>query len=552
MAIYHMEVKVISRGTGRSAVAAAAYASRSCLYNDYDGIQHDYTLKQDLAAEMILLPPNAPTAWYDREQLWGDVENEEHTKDSRLAREFILALPAELGLDEWIAMLREFSQKNMVDDGMCADVSIHNDVLTHNPHAHILTTVRPLDEHGHWQYKTKKEYLCIRDGIEQGFTAAEYAEAKAQGWEKQYLFQVSSRKEYMTISEGLAAGYKKVDKHPKSTKYGRQNPITARWNSDEQLLTWRENWAAIVNKYLERSGLDERVDHRSFAERGIDAIPTIHEGVIARALERKGITAERCEINRQIRADNEVLAGQAQVFDADAIAAALEEIIAQMISVRYRLLFIDKQNTRIKKNNRIIEGPLARHQKLTEQITTLRAAIKEKNAELDHCSMWAIRTKQKLRGELQELREEYEEKRSDRAMIRAQLQCQNKKEVNVLVKTVAHNNEVLQKNQQIRPALVKQWNELCSRSKALHTQQNNSVSYNTESKRRADCEPQITERLKRAWGDQYDAALRDQAMLEVFSVWKGVEVQQQRTAMKEKIIVENDGKRAYMDKSIAR
>lgn len=464
MAIYHMEVKVISRGTGRSAVAAAAYASRSCLYNDYDGIQHDYTLKQDLAAEMILLPPNAPVAWNDREHLWGDVENEEHTKDSCLAREFILALPAELGLDEWIAMLRDFGQENMVGDGMCVDVSIHNDFLTHNPHAHMLTTVRPLDEHGHWQYKTQKEYLCIRDGIEQGFTAAEYAEAKELGWEKQYLFQVGDRKEYMTLSEGLATGYKKVDKHPKSTKYGRQNPITARWNSDEQLMAWREKWAIVVNKYLEHAGLDERVDHRSFAERGIDTIPTIHEGVIARALERKGITAERCEINRQIRADNSALASKAHTFD---VAAALEETMVQMVSVRYKQLFIDKQNTRIEKNNRALEGPLARHKELTEQITTLRAAIKDKTAELDDCSVWAIRARQKLRGELQELREEYEEKISDRAMVRAQLQCQNKKEVNALEKTVAHNSAVLQKNQQIRPALVKQWDELCDRCESM-------------------------------------------------------------------------------------
>lgn len=193
------------------------------------------------------------------------MEAEESTKDSRLAREFILALPVELDESRWQDILTEYIRDSFVSDGMCADVSIHCDNEGHNPHAHLMVTVRPLDEHGGWQYKTKKEYLCVRDGAEQGFTAEEYAAAKALGWEKQYLFQVGKKKEYMTMEAGLAGGYKRTDKHPKSTKYGRQNPISARWNSEEQLLVWREQWAIVVNKYLEQEGFAERIDHRSFA-----------------------------------------------------------------------------------------------------------------------------------------------------------------------------------------------------------------------------------------------------------------------------------------------
>ena len=88
MAIYHMQAKVVSRGSGRSAVAASAYMSCSRMYNDYDGIQHDYTRKHGLIYQEVMLPPIAPSKWIDREQLWNAVEETEKTKDSRLAREF--------------------------------------------------------------------------------------------------------------------------------------------------------------------------------------------------------------------------------------------------------------------------------------------------------------------------------------------------------------------------------------------------------------------------------------------------------------------------------
>ena len=109
----------------------------------------------------------APLEWNDREQLWNAVEENEKTKDSRLAREFVVALPVELDKDSNISLLQNFIQKNFVDMGMCADFAIHN-TDGHNPHAHILLTVRPLNENGTWQYKTEKEYLCIKNGEERG------------------------------------------------------------------------------------------------------------------------------------------------------------------------------------------------------------------------------------------------------------------------------------------------------------------------------------------------------------------------------------------------
>lgn len=167
MAIYHLEAKVVSRGTGRSAVAASAYLSCTNILNDYDGVRHDYTRKKGLVWREVFLPEYAPPEWKDRGVLWNAVEENEKTKDSRLAREFVPALPIELTPEQWQGILSDFIKDSFVADGMCADVAIHDPYPPgHNPHAHIMLTVRPLDEQGNWQYKTEKEYLCIKDGEE--------------------------------------------------------------------------------------------------------------------------------------------------------------------------------------------------------------------------------------------------------------------------------------------------------------------------------------------------------------------------------------------------
>jgi hypothetical protein len=347
MAIYHLEAKVVSRGAGRSAVAASAYLSCSRLYNDYDGIQHDYTKKQGLVWQQVFLPEYAPQEWKDREQLWNAVEEVETAKDSRLAREFVVALPIELSRQEQIKLLHEFIREQFVSDGMCADAAIH-DTDGHNPHAHILLTVRPLDEQGKWQYKTEKEYLCMKNGEERGFTAAEFKAAQNEGWEKQYPYKVGKKKVYMTPSAAEAQGLVRADKHPKSTRYGRQNSISERWNSEEQLAAWRSAWADVSNRYLERAGREERIDHRSNAARGIDEIPTIHEGVTAQALERKGIISDRCEINRQIREQNKLIRAirdeitklkNTIMTSVPALAKALETARKGILLLRYSWLY---------------------------------------------------------------------------------------------------------------------------------------------------------------------------------------------------------------------
>ena len=425
MAIYHLEAKVVGRGAGRSAVAASAYLSCSRLYNDYDGIQHDYTKKQGLVWQEVFLPEYAPQEWQDREKLWNAVEEVETAKDSRLAREFVVALPIELSREQQIELLQDFIREQFVSDGMCADAAIH-DTDGHNPHAHILLTVRPLDERGKWQYKTEKEYLCMRNGEERGFTAAEFKSAQNDGWEKQYPYKVGKKKVYMTPSAAEAQELIRADKHPKSTRYGRQNPISERWNSEEQLVSWRVAWADVTNRYLESAGREERIDHRSNAARGLDEIPTIHEGVTVQALERKGIVSDRCEMNRQIRADNALLRElKAEIKKlaalvartVPAIAEGLEKLRSRVLIFCYQLSHIRNGKSHIQKSLAVWKPELERYTGLVQQIKEKSKERKTLVAEKKALPIYHVKRHKALAVRITELTEDLEELRSGKALL---------------------------------------------------------------------------------------------------------------------------------------
>ena len=455
MAIYHLEAKAVSRGAGRSAVAASAYLSCSRLYNDYDGIQHDYTKKQGLAWQEVFLPEYTPQEWKDREQLWNAVEEVETAKDSRLAREFVVALPIELNREGQIALLQEFIREQFVSDGMCADVAIHDPYPPgHNPHAHILLTVRPLDERGKWRYKTEKEYLCMKNGEERGFTAAEFKTAQADGWEKQYPYKVGKKKVYMTPSAAETQRFVRADKHPKSTRYGRQNPISERWNSEDQLAVWRAAWADVSNLYLERAGRVERIDHRSNAARGIDEIPTIHEGVTAQALERKGIISNRCEINRQIKADNVLLRelkaaarklAQAVKDTLPAIAEAMEKLRANMIVFRYQLRHIGRGRQRMKEYIHAVQPKLVRYTGLVQEIRSKSKERKSLLAEKKETPFYHIPKQHELSCRIAELTEELEELKSEKDMLLHSLECSDDAGIAAVKKDISTIEAALKK-----------------------------------------------------------------------------------------------------------
>ena len=435
MDYFHLEAKVVSRGSGRSVIAAAAYASCSRLYNDYDGLTHDYTRKRGCLYSEIFLPDNALPEWKDRQTLWESVELAEKTKDSRLARELVMALPSELSLDDWKGMLVRFIREQGTDLGMCADVNIHDPYPPgHNPHSHILFTMRPLDEHGKWQAKTQKEYLCRRGEEERGFTADEFKAAKAQGWEKQYLYQLGKKKEYLTPSEAeKIEGCFRTSKAPKSTRYGRQNPISALWNSEEQLLTWRKSWEVIVNEEQERHGISDRVDCRSHAARGLTEQPTVHEGYHARKLERMGFIADRCELNRQIISDNQLLRElkkqvkklvKAVKDSIPSIAVALEGLRDHMVLLQYQMIVNSTQQDSLQSQKSLLSGILKEYQEVRDEIKAKNAERKSLIAEQKSCGIHFIRAS-KFGEQIAAVTEDLEELKSRKSQLLARLGCQD-------------------------------------------------------------------------------------------------------------------------------
>ena len=261
IAIYHCNISIVSRGKGKSAVAAAAYRSGEKITNEWDGMTHDYTRKRGVVHTEILLPPHAPPSFSDRAALWNSVELYEKAGNAQLAREIDAALPIELSREEQIRLVREYCSSQFVSRGMCVDFAIH-DTDKGNPHCHIMLTMRPLDERGAWAAKSKKEYDLDENG------------------------------ERIRLPSGRYKTHK-VD-------------LTG-WNDKGNALLWRKAWADISNAYLERAGSPERIDHRSNAERGIDELPTVHMGVAACQMEKKGIATEKGELNRNIQKANRLI-----------------------------------------------------------------------------------------------------------------------------------------------------------------------------------------------------------------------------------------------------
>lgn len=518
MAIYHLEAKVVSREKGRSAVAASAYLSCSKILNDYDGVQHDYTRKKGLVWQEVFLPENAPTEWQDRSVLWNAVEESEKTKDSRLAREFVVALPIELNKSEWQKLLTEFIQEQFVSDGMCADVSIHDPHPPgHNPHAHIMLTVRPLDEQGKWQYKTEKKYLCVRNGEEKGFIATEFKTAQVDGWEKQYHYKVGRKKVYMPPSEAEKHGYERANKHPKSTKYGRQNPIAERWNSDEQLLVWREKWADVTNKYLAQyPWIDARIDHRSHAARGLDEQPTIHEGVTARALEKKGIISDRCELNRQIKADNALLrelkSAVRKLMEAvkntiPAFSEAMEKLRENMFFFRYQLNHIAKGKRSMRKYIKSVSPELERYTGLVQQLKDKTKERKNLLAEKKETPFYQLPKLHDLSRRIAELTEELEELKSEKAALLNTLDCADDARISEVKKQIVTMETALKKLEEQESKYAAELEDALKQYADLKAQAADVDAVELMDARldiRPDRERSAAEQVKAAYGEKYD------------------------------------------------
>ena len=266
MALFHFHVTQVKRSAGQSVVTSAAYRAGEKLYSEYYGEVSDYTHKGGVACTDILLPPQAPNQYQDRATLWNAVERAERGKKAQLAYSFDIALQNEFSLEENIALARQFVSEQLVGRGMIADFAIHQpdkeDGGIPNPHFHVLCPIRPIEESGKWGCKQRRRYRLDEDGN------------RIMGEDGKPLF----------------------DAVP-----------TTDWGSPETLEHWREVWAAMVNAKFEEKGLECRIDHRSYERQGLDILPTVHEGVAVRQMEAKGITTDKGDWNRCVKAARKML-----------------------------------------------------------------------------------------------------------------------------------------------------------------------------------------------------------------------------------------------------
>jgi Ti-type conjugative transfer relaxase TraA len=301
MAIYHMSMKPISRASGRSSVAAAAYRAAERLTNERDGTSHDFTKRSGVECTEIILPGDniaddgsvvlgAAPAWArERSALWNAAEASEKRKDARVAREIEVALPVELSPEQRLGLTRAFAQSLAERYGVAVDFAIHSphghtDVRNH--HAHILLTTRKVEEIG---------------------------PAALHGLGGKSELELENGR---LVALGL--------------------PTT-----HEQLRDLRIGWEQVSNTHLARAGLDVRIDHRSHVERGLEIEPTQHMGVHATQMERRGKPVSRVRIDEEAAQRNAalirekpdqvltILTGEKSVFDRQDVARALHRYIGE-------------------------------------------------------------------------------------------------------------------------------------------------------------------------------------------------------------------------------
>ncbi len=258
----HTHVDIVTRSKGASVIAKAAYNARDKLNDEHYGKVHDYSKKEDLVFSKIFLPEHIPKKFSNREYLWNSVEKIEKSKNSQLARNLLFTLPRELNQEDRIKLISEFIEENFTSKGMIADCNIHNPLASDNeeqPHAHILLTLREIDSEGKWKPKCRKEYILDENG------------------EKIKL---------------------------KSGNYKSRKVNLNDWNEPDKAKKWREDFSKKANEYLEKNGIDKRIDPRTFEEQGREELPQIHLGTASYQMEKKGIATERGNHNRKIIAFN--------------------------------------------------------------------------------------------------------------------------------------------------------------------------------------------------------------------------------------------------------
>lgn len=304
MAIFHCNISVASRADGASAVAGAAYISRSAIEFEREGTVFDFTKAhrhERLVADLgIALPDNAPKRFGERGALWNEVERVEKKADAQLCRRIEWALPDELPDGEKIKLARKHVAQRAAA-GHVVDACIHCNIDGTNWHVHELEPLRPVGENG-FLAKSENVYTCRKLGEkdDRKASAKEFAALKAEGWEKVYRYRIGGETRWLTPTEaaarardelGQSADPEDVAELTRKSRQGRNPKQETRyltdWNEPTKAEEWRSEIAALTNEALEENGFDERVDHRSYERQGIERVPQVHEGSRVRAMENR-------------------------------------------------------------------------------------------------------------------------------------------------------------------------------------------------------------------------------------------------------------------------
>ena len=294
MAIFHLSISNISRNKGASSCATLAYITGKKVSDERTGNTYSYGRKERVLTVGTILPPSAPSEYANAEKLFNAVELHETADNARTAKKIQVALPKELELIEQKTIIEDYIRNNLTKKGYCAVYAIHDgnekkNKNGGNAHAHILVTNRPINAKGDWGVKSRKEYALDTNGERIPILTKD----------GQQKTDSRGRKQWKRIN---------VEQNPLDTK--------------NFLLHLRKEWAAEVNRHL---APEQQIDHRSNAARGIEDTPTIHEGYAARAIEERGEVSERCQTNREIRAENE----QRREIRAEIAAAIAEDRVLE-------------------------------------------------------------------------------------------------------------------------------------------------------------------------------------------------------------------------------
>ena len=333
MAIFHFTVKIVGRSKGKSVISASAYLNGDVMKNEETGRISYYTSKKEVVYTSLMMCENAPPEWlhvpeenikrfqqsirykraddkdaalekfkitFQKQRLWNEVLKIEKNADAQLGRSFEFSLPKEWSRQEQIDYTTEYIQKTFVDEGMCADWSIH-DKGDGNPHVHLLVTMRPFNPDHSWGNKEVKDWDFVRDT--DGNIVVD--ESHPDWWQD----KKNPDRHGIRIPVLDENGVQKVGARNRK-QWKRVLTDATGWSNPKNCELWRSEWAKTCNRHL---SIDNHIDHRSYERQGKLKVPTIHEGADARKIEEKYLTGQirkgswKVEENRMIKKQNALL-----------------------------------------------------------------------------------------------------------------------------------------------------------------------------------------------------------------------------------------------------